>query len=65
MIRYIPHSFGANQTIDGAIKLINGHDITPAQLKDLNMQFNFLNDKVVPRVGESMKIPVLDGRAFE
>jgi hypothetical protein len=65
MIESVNHMFGSGQTITGAIKLVNGHDLTAAQLKDLNMQFNFLNGNIVPRVGHCMMIPLLDTRAYE
>lgn len=46
-------------TIDAILKQKNGHALTREQLALLRDKFNELNGGVVPRVGQSFKIPLL------
>jgi hypothetical protein len=56
--KFIEHQFKSNETINGAIKLYNGHDLTSDEIKELNSIFHLLNDDMVPRVGQTVKIPI-------
>ena len=55
---FINHTFKMNETIDGAIKLINGYQLLPAEMILLREMFNGLNGEVVPRPGQTFKIPI-------
>jgi hypothetical protein len=59
-MRYTLHKFRPSETIDAIIRLKGRHDYTRAELEPLRKMFNELNGNVVPRAGQTFKIPLLD-----
>jgi hypothetical protein len=55
---FVEHKFKTNETIAGAIKLVNGHQLHEAEMICLLRMYNELNGKVVPRPGQTVKIPI-------
>jgi hypothetical protein len=55
---FVEHQFKMNETINAAIRYHNGHHLHPAELLVLQELFNELNDFVVPRPGQVVKIPL-------
>lgn len=55
---FVEHKFKLNETINGAIKLHNGHQLHPAELEALQQLFNELNNFIVPKPGQVVKIPL-------
>ncbi len=55
----VEHTFGQNQTIDGAIRLHNPTVKPGPKFEILRKAFNVMNDNAVPRVGNGFSIPVL------
>lgn len=51
--------FGPRDTVYGAIKLFNSHDMTDEELIIANVYYVIENKERVQRVGERVKIPVL------
>lgn len=58
MTKYVPHRFGPNETLSGILKKYNSHAATAEQIAMLMVQYNELNGKHVPRVGETRLIPI-------
>jgi hypothetical protein len=59
MSEYILHTFRPTETINGVIRLLVRHDLTPAELVILNKKFNELNGLIVPKPGVTCKIPII------
>lgn len=55
---FVEHKFKLNETINGAIKLHNGHQLHPAELEVLQQLYNELNNNTVPKPGQVVKIPL-------
>jgi len=55
---YIIHGVGTNDTIRGAIKKYNRHDLSEEKLLFLIDEFNKLNSFKVPKLGDQVKIPI-------
>jgi hypothetical protein len=59
-MRYILHKFRPGETIDAVIGLRGRHNYSPSEIVSLRAAFNELNGVVVPRAGQTFKIPLLD-----
>ncbi len=59
-MKYVPHSFMPNHTIDAVLRLKNRHNMTSEELEPLRAEFNRINGLVVPRPGVTYQIPVLE-----
>lgn len=59
-MRYILHKFRPGETIDAVMGLRGRHNYSPQEFKTLRAAFNELNGIVVPRAGQTFKIPLLD-----
>lgn len=53
------HTFGPRDTVYGALKLYNSHNMTDEELLVANIYYVIENKERVQRVGETVKIPVL------
>jgi hypothetical protein len=60
MTKYVEHKFRPSETIDAVLRLRGRHNYTHEEIISLRARFNELNGLVVPKVGETFKIPVLD-----
>ncbi len=58
---FVLHQFRPGETITAILRLRGRHDHTQDELAVLMAQFNELNGAVVPRQGETFKIPLLAG----
>lgn len=58
MSRYTIHTFRPTETIDAVIRLKGRHDLTHEELSHLREAFDELNGKIVPRAGQTFKIPL-------
>jgi hypothetical protein len=58
MPHYVLHQFRPTETIDAVIRLKIRHDLTQEELLPLRKRFNELNGLVVPRAGQTFKIPL-------
>lgn len=55
----IKHTFGMGQTVEAAIRLHhNNVQITREDMDDLIIEYNKLNDSKVPKLGDSVWIPI-------
>ena len=52
------YTFGPGETIISVIGKFNHIDLSKEQLRSLMSEFNRLNGRVVPRTGETFKIPI-------
>jgi len=57
--KFVEHCFMPGQTIEAAIKKINMHDVNSAEIVELIKAYNHLNNNEVPKIGITVKIPVL------
>lgn len=57
-MNYVLHKFRPSETIDAVIRLKGRHSYTPEELRLLRVQFNEMNGLVVPRPGDTFKIPL-------
>ena len=60
----INHMFMPGETIEAIIKKVNMHSVDPNELRALMEEYNRLNNGEIPRVGKSVKIPVLSRWRF-
>jgi hypothetical protein len=58
MAQYTIHTFRPSETIDAVIRLKGRHDLTHEELSKLRTTFDELNGKIVPRQGQTYKIPL-------
>ena len=58
-MKFVEHTFAANETIEGAIRLHNGHHMS-AKVAELFMRFYNQKNGVenVPKPGDTVLIPV-------
>lgn len=59
--KYVEHKFGPNETIKAIIRRYNHLELTPIIQDKLLAEFNNVNGKHVPKVGQTVKIPILAG----
>lgn len=59
-IPYVEHQFGPSQTISAVLKLKNGMGLTPRQMNMLTLQYNKLNQYIVPKPGQIVRIPLIN-----
>ena len=53
------HKFKMSETINGAIRLHHDRKLTDEEMATLQQLFNELNQNLVPRPGQTVKIPIL------
>ena len=58
-MQIVEHCFGMGHTIHAVLRKYNKADVTPAQLELLMIEYNKLNGDVVPKLCQTVKIPVL------
>ena len=56
---FVLHKFRPSETIDAVMRLKGRHNYTQDELRVLRAAFNDLNGAVVPRAGETFKIPLM------
>lgn len=61
----LPHLFMPGQTVVGAIKLVNKHDVTAEEIKLLIEQFKEINGEVNPKPGMRFLLPILERHQAE
>lgn len=57
---FVLHQFRPTETIDAVMRLKGRHNYTPEELVILRKRFNELNGLVVPRPGDTFKIPLME-----
>jgi hypothetical protein len=57
---YVTHCFRPSDTIDGIIRLLGRHNLTPEEMVPLRVRFNELNGLIVIKPGTVCKIPLPD-----
>ena len=57
-VRYVLHCFRPSETIDAVFRLKGRHNLTKEEMLQLRERFNELNGAVVPRPGQTFKIPL-------
>lgn len=57
---FIEYRFKSNETINGAIKFHNSHNLSDEILELLQLRFNELNNNIIPKPGQVVKIPLID-----
>lgn len=60
IIKYENHLMLPGHTITGAIKLYNKYDLNKTQMDELLDMYNILNEYKTPKVGQTVKIPVME-----
>ena len=58
MAKYTLHKFRPSETIDAVIRLKGRHSYSTSEMLILREAFNELNGKIVPRPGDTFKIPL-------
>lgn len=58
----IEHIYGPGHTIEGALRMYNGMDVSPDKLEYLVRVYSTLNSADVPHAFDSVKIPVLKAK---
>lgn len=58
-MEYKLHQFGSGETITAIIRKLNYMDMPTDVLNILIIEYNKLNDNKIPRLGETVKIPIL------
>lgn len=56
----LPHLFMPGQTVVGAIKLANRHNVTQDEVKLLIQQFKDINGEINPKPGMRLLLPILE-----
>lgn len=59
-MEHVEHRFGPGETINAAIRKYNRQKMRNELVVELKSRFNELNENKVPRVGDTVKIPVHD-----
>ena len=59
-MKYISHQFRPTETVTSVIRYLGRHNYTREELDLLLTEFDRINDKKVPRVGDLFEIPILD-----
>lgn len=58
-IKAVPYMFMPGQTVSGAVKKSNLHDVTKEEMVDLLQQFKLINPPGNPKPGQKLLIPIL------
>lgn len=57
-MKHIEHTFGPGETIQAVIRKYNRQNMPDAIVNELTVEYKNINEKHVPRVGDTAKIPV-------
>ena len=57
----VEYQYGSGQTIEAAIKLVNHQSINKTMLTKLLKDYKIINGDGVPRMGQTVYIPVFSG----
>ena len=60
-INFKYHVFGSGETIHAIIKKLNHQNMTDAILRMLVKRYNQMNDGMIPKLGQRVKIPLFVG----
>ncbi len=56
----ISHLFMPGQTVVGAIKMVNRHDVNQTETAILIQQFKDINGEINPKAGMRLLLPILE-----